>query len=78
MYEVMYGSVESLYHTPETNTRLMVSSWNLNKNTQKKKTTADKAIVIKIARYWMRIDTSLEANPHICDELIFNKGTCTI
>lgn len=29
-HQVMYGGVESLYHTPETNIHSMLITWNLN------------------------------------------------
>jgi len=35
-HQVMYGSVESLYYTPETNITLYVN-WNLNKNVKRRK-----------------------------------------
>ena len=35
-HQVMYGSVESLYCTPETNITCMLTNWNLNKNLRKK------------------------------------------
>ena len=33
-YQVICGSIESLYHTPETNITLYIN-WNLNKNALK-------------------------------------------